>query len=77
MTFLALLSKLLDLILRVIDAWKAEKLREEGRAEIRRQIEQRNDEQAQTAERVREAVSRAPLSELEQRMRKYQRSTED
>ena len=75
MTKLAILWRLLELLLLLVDRVRTARYREEGRSEALSEIEVRNAEQAEAAADVARANAGTELGALEQRMRPYERVT--
>jgi hypothetical protein len=76
MRYLALLTKLLDLVLYFLQKWRNEKLRQEGREQIAREHQEQTDKNLKDAQEIDQDVSRSDIDALRERMSKYKRPSE-
>jgi hypothetical protein len=73
MKALALIVTILNIIERILTYVRDRRLKDEGRAELEQEILSNSEAVQRDAEEIERGVAGSDLSDLQQRMRKYQR----
>ena len=74
--YLALLTKLLDLIHYAFQRWRNEKLRQEGREQVAKEHQEQTAKNLKDAQEIDLEVARSDLDALRERMRNYKRPSQ-
>lgn len=73
MKVLSLILAILKVVSELLTLIREKKLKDEGRAELETEILEHSEAVRRDAEEIDRDVAAAPLDDLQQRMRKYQR----